>query len=211
MKIDVTRMFVRCTLVFAIAAAGILASGCASEEAGKKTPEQIRAEEEARRKAEEEARAKAEAEAKARAEAEARAKTEAAKARAEAEAKARAEAEAREARTFDNAYFDYDKYSIRDDQKSTLAKNVDKANAHPEFKVTIEGHCDERGTIEYNMALGQKRADSVKKFLAKAGVDDGRLTTVSYGKERPVDPGHDESAWSKNRRCELKVTEPKTP
>ena len=188
MKIDVTRMFVRCTLVFAIAAAGILASGCASEEAGKKTPEQIRAEEEARRKAEEEARAKA-----------------------EAEAKARAEAEAREARTFDNAYFDYDKYSIRDDQKSTLAKNVDKANAHPEFKVTIEGHCDERGTIEYNMALGQKRADSVKKFLAKAGVDDGRLTTVSYGKERPVDPGHDESAWSKNRRCELKVTEPKTP
>jgi peptidoglycan-associated lipoprotein len=211
MKIDVTRMFVRCALVFAIAAAGVLASGCATEEVGKKTPEQIRAEEEARRKAEEEARRKAEEEARRKAEAE-RARAEAeAKARAEAEAKARAEAEARAARTFDPAYFDYDKYNIRDDQKPTLAKAVDKMNAHPEFKITVEGHCDERGTIEYNMALGQKRADSVKKFLAKAGVAGDRLTTVSYGKERSVDAGHDESAWAKNRRCEFKVTEPQAP
>ncbi len=204
MKIDVTRMFVRCTLVFAIATAGVLASGCATtEQTTKKTPEQLRAEEEARRKAEAEARAKAEAEAKAKAETEARA-------RAEAEARAKAEAEA-ETRRLASIYFDYDKYNVRDDQKSALEKNAEKLKARPDLQATIEGHCDERGTIEYNMALGQKRADSARSFLAKAGVDAKRLTTVSYGKERPADSGHDESAWAKNRRVEFKTTESKAP
>ena len=209
MKIAVTRMFVRCTLVFAIVAAGILASGCASEQGIKKTPEQLKAEEEARRKAaEEEARRKAEAEAKAKAEAEAKAKAAAeaqARAKAEAEAMAKAEAEAG-ARRVGPVLFDYDKYNIRDDQKSALDKGVEKLKARPDFMVAIEGHCDERGTIEYNMALGQKRAESAKKFLVKAGIDAKRLTTVSYGKERPAADGHDESAWSKNRRDEFKIT-----
>ncbi|OGG52280.1 MAG: peptidoglycan-associated lipoprotein [Candidatus Handelsmanbacteria bacterium RIFCSPLOWO2_12_FULL_64_10] len=205
-------MFVRCTLVFAIATAGVLASGCATtEQTTKKTPEQLRAEEEARRKAEAEAKAKAEAEAKAKAEAEAKAKAETeARAMAEAEARAKAEAEA-ETRRLAPTYFDYDKYNVRDDQKSALEKNAEKLKARPDLQATIEGHCDERGTIEYNMALGQKRADSARSFLAKAGVDAKRLTTVSYGKERPADSGHDESAWAKNRRVEFKTTESKAP
>ncbi|MBI2950441.1 peptidoglycan-associated lipoprotein Pal [bacterium] len=107
-------------------------------------------------------------------------------------------------------YFDYDKYNIRDDQKSALEKNADKLKARSDLQATLEGHCDERGTIEYNMALGQKRADSARSFLVKAGVDAKRLTTVSYGKERPADTGHDESAWARNRRVEFK-TESKAP
>lgn len=79
--------------------------------------------------------------------------------------------------------------------KSEFLRN--NANA----AVTIEGHCDERGTSEYNMALGQKRADSVKKFLINSGISASRMNTVSFGKERPLDPGHSESAWSKNRRA----------
>lgn len=134
-----------------------------------------------------------------------------AKAEAEARAKAEAEAKAREARTYENVYFDYDKYNIRDDQKPALTKHAEKLKVNSDFKITIEGHCDERGTIEYNMALGQKRTDSAKAFLVTAGIDAKRLTTVSYGKERSVDPGHDESAWAKNRRAEFKVTEPKAP
>ncbi|OGG56151.1 MAG: peptidoglycan-associated lipoprotein [Candidatus Handelsmanbacteria bacterium RIFCSPLOWO2_12_FULL_64_10] len=156
-----------------------------------------------------ERRAKAEAEAKARAEAEARAKAEAeAKARAEAKAKAEAEARAREARTLENVYFDYDRYSIRDDQQPALTRNAEKMKSHPEFKVTIEGHCDERGTVEYNLALGQRRAESARGFLAKMGVDFSKLTTISYGKERPLDPGHNEEAWAKNRRVAFVVIEP---
>jgi peptidoglycan-associated lipoprotein len=152
-------------------------------------------------------------EAKERAEAERIAREEAERAAREAEEKARVEAEAtaREARTFENIYFDYDRYNIRDDQKPTLARHVERLKANPDFKVTIEGHCDERGTIEYNMALGQKRADSAKKFLVKTGIDAKQLTTISYGKERPVDPGHDETAWARNRRAEFKVTEPSLP
>ena len=158
-----------------------------------KTPEQL--------KAEEEARLRAEAEAKARAEAEARL-------RAEAEAKARAEAEARAARVFDPVYFDYDRYNIRADQKAMMDKHAEKLKANPDFKMTVEGHCDERGTIDYNLALGQRRADSAKKYLVSAGIDASRLTTVSYGEERPADAGQDESAWAKNRRAAFIVTEP---
>ena len=71
------------------------------------------------------------------------------------------------------------------------------------MKVSVEGHCDERGTVEYNLALGQKRADSAKSFLVKAGIAADRLKTVSYGKERPADTGHSEAAWAKNRRVEI--------
>ncbi len=175
--------------------------GCGSVQQVTRTPTQQELEAEARAKAEAEARAKAEAEARARAEAEA-------KARAEAKAKAEAEARAREARTLENVSFDYDRYSIRDDQQPALTRNAEKMKAHPEFKVTIEGHCDERGTIEYNLALGQRRAESARGFLAKLGVDVSKLTTISYGKERPLDPGHNEAAWAKNRRAAFVVTEP---
>lgn len=155
--------------------------------------------------------ADAEREARERAEAERKAREEAERAAREAEERARAAEEARAARTFANVYFDYDRFNIRDDQKPTLAGHAERLKAHLDFKVTIEGHCDERGTIEYNLALGQKRADSARAFLVRAGVEAGRLTTFSYGKERPADPGHDESAWSKNRRAEFRVTAPALP
>ena len=144
---------------------------------------------------------------KANLKAEARMEAEA-KARAEAEAKARAEAEARtrQARTFAPIYFDYDRYNVRDDQKPTLAGHVERLKANSDFKIKIEGHCDERGTIEYNLALGQRRADRIRSMLVISGIAQERLTTVSYGKERPVDPGHNEAAWAKNRRAEFVVT-----
>lgn len=160
----------------------------------------------AKAKAEEEAaRLKAEAEAKAKAEAEAKAREAQLKAEAEAAAKAKAEAEAaiQAARQLSAIYFDFDKYNIRDDQQPILAGHGEKLAKAGEVKLILEGHCDERGTVEYNLALGQRRADSVKNFLVRAGIDPERLNTISYGKERPVDPGHNEAAWAKNRRVEF--------
>jgi peptidoglycan-associated lipoprotein len=96
-------------------------------------------------------------------------------------------------------YFDFDKYNIRAGDGDILKKNYEWFGAN-QGRVRIEGNCDERGTVEYNLVLGQKRADSAKNYLTKLGVDAKRLDTISYGKEKPVDPGHDEAAWSKNRR-----------
>ncbi|MEN6615777.1 MAG: peptidoglycan-associated lipoprotein Pal [Syntrophorhabdus sp.] len=97
-------------------------------------------------------------------------------------------------------YFDFDKYNIRDTDAAILKENMNWLNANKGKKVRIEGHCDERGTVEYNLVLGQKRADSAKNFLVNLGADSRTLETVSYGKEKPIDPGHNEAAWAKNRR-----------
>jgi len=102
-------------------------------------------------------------------------------------------------------YFDYDRSDVRSDQRGALADNASTAEAHPEINVTIEGYCDERGTNEYNMALGQRRADSVKRYLVNYGIDPSKLNTVSYGEERPADPGSDETAWRRNRRAEFAI------
>ena len=96
-------------------------------------------------------------------------------------------------------YFAFDKYNVRPDDAKILNKDYEWMQANP-GKVRIEGNCDERGTVEYNLALGQKRADAAKGYLVKLGADPKRLETVSYGKEKPVDPGHNEAAWAKNRR-----------
>jgi peptidoglycan-associated lipoprotein len=96
-------------------------------------------------------------------------------------------------------HFDFDKYDIRPGDGDILKKNYDWFSANA-GKVRIEGNCDERGTVEYNLVLGQKRADAAKSYLVNLGVDGKRLDTVSYGKERPLDPGHSEAAWEKNRR-----------
>jgi peptidoglycan-associated lipoprotein len=98
-------------------------------------------------------------------------------------------------------YFAFDSYSLNADTKSQLKNNLNWLKANPNAKVQVEGHCDEKGTVEYNMALGDRRANAVKNFLVKSGIEKGRIDTISYGKERPADPGHDESAWSKNRRA----------
>jgi len=97
-------------------------------------------------------------------------------------------------------FFDFDKATIRDDQRGELAADVVWLKANPAAKVVVEGHCDERGTAEYNLGLGERRAQAVRDALVAAGIEAGRIRTVSYGKERPFVPGHDESAWRFNRR-----------
>jgi peptidoglycan-associated lipoprotein len=100
-------------------------------------------------------------------------------------------------------FFDYDRYNLRDDARATLNDNAKVISANPAAAVTLEGHCDERGTVEYNLALGERRANAARSYLVQYGIDPGRLTTISYGKERPFDPGHDDAAWVQNRRVHL--------
>ena len=100
-----------------------------------------------------------------------------------------------------DAFFEYDKYDIRPDARDALAQTAEFLRRYPETKVTIEGHCDERGSLEYNLALGAERAESAKKFLISLGIDAGRMSAVSYGKERPFCTEHDESCWQQNRRA----------
>jgi len=103
----------------------------------------------------------------------------------------------------EDAFFDFDDFSLRGDAKSALEKDGKYLQRNSGAKVVIEGHCDERGSVEYNLALGEKRARAAKDYLVSYGIPGGRLTTISYGKERPFDSGHDESAWAKNRRAHV--------
>jgi peptidoglycan-associated lipoprotein len=100
-------------------------------------------------------------------------------------------------------YFPLDSYSLDDASRAALDANAKLLRDHADLSVRVEGHADERGTVEYNMSLGEKRADSVRDYLVAAGVSASRLSTISYGKERPAVDGHDEVAWSKNRRVEF--------
>jgi peptidoglycan-associated lipoprotein len=102
-----------------------------------------------------------------------------------------------------DVFFEYDKATIREDQKAALAADVAWLRANPAGKLVAEGHCDERGTAEYNLALGERRAKAVRDFLVAAGIEASRIRTVSYGEERPFVLGHDESAWKFNRRGHL--------
>jgi peptidoglycan-associated lipoprotein len=105
-----------------------------------------------------------------------------------------------------DAFFEFDKYAIEPAQRDALAGDGTWLKAHPSVRATIEGHCDERGTAAYNMALGERRASAAREYLASLGVDASRLKTISYGKERPFATTHDESAWSQNRRAHFVVT-----
>jgi len=99
-----------------------------------------------------------------------------------------------------DAYFDYDKAEIRADAREALGKTADFLRNYPQLRVTIEGHCDERGSTEYNLALGDRRANAVKQYLVSLGLPADRLTTVSYGKEKPFCMESDEACWQQNRR-----------
>ena len=101
-------------------------------------------------------------------------------------------------------HFDFDKSDIRGDATATLKANATLANKYSDLDILIEGHCDERGTIEYNLALGDRRASSTKRALIDRGVAASRIQLITYGEERPVDPGHREAAWAKNRRAEFR-------
>lgn len=107
----------------------------------------------------------------------------------------------------DTVYFDFDQSNIRPDQTVALERNLAWMKQNPNAPVRLEGHCDERGTEEYNFALGDRRADSVRQWMIDRGVDPSRMQSVSKGELEPADPGHSESAWSKNRRAEFLVLE----
>jgi peptidoglycan-associated lipoprotein len=150
---------------------------------------------------------------------EAKAKAEEAETKAAEEAKAREEAErqarlrelkmsqklAEEIRIFEseNIYFAFDKSDLTDESKATLKNKANWLSANAPYSVRIEGHCDERGTSDYNLALGERRAHAAKKFLMALGISGNRISTISYGEERPADPGHNTEAWAKNRRDEF--------
>ncbi len=107
----------------------------------------------------------------------------------------------------DRIYFDFDRASIRADAAPILANQAQWLLRYPNVRVRIEGNCDERGTREYNFALGARRADAVRSFLVLHGVPAGRITTISYGKEQPIDPGHDEQAWARDRNARTAIVE----
>jgi len=101
--------------------------------------------------------------------------------------------------------FEFDQYALTDDAKATLDDLAQALKANPQFAVTIEGHADERGTVEYNLALGEQRAQAAKAYLVALGVDATRIDTISYGEQRPTDASHDELAWAVNRRAHFLV------
>jgi peptidoglycan-associated lipoprotein len=102
---------------------------------------------------------------------------------------------------FDDVRFDYDKSEVKEDGRKTSQVVADYLKKNRKSKLLIEGHCDERGTSEYNIALGERRATAVMNYLVSLGIPKGALSTVSFGKEKPLDPGHNEEAWAKNRRA----------
>lgn len=107
--------------------------------------------------------------------------------------------------SLDRIFFDFDSYLLTQSARDTLNKNADWLKKNSDAKLQIEGHCDERGSDEYNLALGEKRAKSAQNYLTTLGVAKDRLSTISYGKEKPLEPGHDETAWAKNRRAEFLI------
>ncbi len=102
-------------------------------------------------------------------------------------------------------FFEYDSATLLEPAKEQMRQNAAWMNGNTSVQIQIEGHCDERGTADYNMALGQRRADAARGYLISQGVDPGRLHTISYGAERPDDPAHNETAWARNRRVQFLV------
>jgi peptidoglycan-associated lipoprotein len=180
-------------------------TGCAKKSAVK--DQAVSAEDkEAADRAAAQAKAKAEADAKARAEQEARMAAEQKAKEAEAKVAPQAEAAVQEEMTFKDVLFDFDKYNLKPEGRDVLKQLAEWLTKNKDKNVLIEGNCDERGTTEYNLALGERRAKEAMKYLVELGVGGKRIKTISYGKERPLDPGHTEEAWAKNRRDHFVVT-----
>jgi len=132
------------------------------------------------------------------------------RAREAEEQRVREEAEARARKDFEAQmvvmiHFDFDRSDLRSDDREILSHKAALLRERPSAAIRIAGHCDEWGTEEYNLALGERRAQSAKAYLVNAGIDASRISTISYGKERPLDSGHDRDAWSTNRRGEFEV------
>ncbi len=116
---------------------------------------------------------------------------------------AAAREEAAKIQGLESIYFNFDQSVVREDQKEIMEKNAQWLKGHPQTRIRIEGNCDERGTAEYNLALGQRRADAAKDFLVGLGIASKRMQTISYGFERPLVKGVDEATWAKNRRVDF--------
>jgi peptidoglycan-associated lipoprotein len=127
--------------------------------------------------------------------------------RAKKEATAKAAAILKELQIAD-VNFDYNMYNLRPEAQDILKKGAPAYLKYRDYKLVVEGHCDERGTAEYNLALGEKRANEAAKYLADLGIEKERIKTISYGKEMPLDQGHDEAAWAKNRRAHFVIFPP---
>jgi peptidoglycan-associated lipoprotein len=196
-------------IIFCLSAALItFSNACAKKEIKIETPVvDTSAVDAAKKRAEEEAadaakkRAEEEAAAKKRSEEEAAA----ARKRAEAEAAQKMLQDQINAVELEKIYFDYDKAELKPEAQAVLEKKAKFLQSNSSYSLSIEGNCDERGTNEYNLALGERRADAAKKFLASLGISESRITTISFGEEEPVDMGHNEAAWAKNRRDEFKL------
>ena len=104
--------------------------------------------------------------------------------------------------------FEYDKYSLTSEAQALLKSHAPAFLKYKEYKLVVEGHCDERGTVEYNLALGEERAAQTARYLVSLGIERERIKTISYGKEKPLDPDHNEAAWAKNRRVHFVVVPP---
>ena len=111
-----------------------------------------------------------------------------------------------ESKMLKDIHFAFDKYDIPPEEAAILKENAAYLKKVPNIKIQLEGHCDERGTIEYNLALGERRANKTKDYLISLGISAARISTISYGKEKPLDPGHNEEAWAKNRRAHTIIT-----
>ncbi|MDH4221030.1 MAG: peptidoglycan-associated lipoprotein Pal [Candidatus Aminicenantes bacterium] len=179
---------------------GLVLAGCPKKTVVKEEP--------SARKAEEQALAEREKAAKLEAEKAARIREEEAKREKEKEFEKSLVAkrepgiagEVFESKMLKDIHFDFDKYDIRPEDAESLKENASLLMKYSSVKIQIEGHCDERGTNEYNLALGERRANAAKNYLISLGLSADRISSISYGEERPVDPGHDEEAWAKNRR-----------
>lgn len=112
----------------------------------------------------------------------------------------------KEQTAFEDIYFVFDKSTIEPEAREILKRLAGLLGSNKNYSLVVEGHCDERGTVEYNLALGQRRADAAMKYLVDLGLDKESIKTITYGKERPLDPGHDEEAWAKNRRAHFLTT-----
>jgi len=114
-----------------------------------------------------------------------------------------------DAAVFENKdiHFDYDRFSIKPEDRKILAEKASYLNSHQDVKIRIEGHCDERGTTEYNLALGERRAKAAQEYLVFLGISPSRISTISYGEERPLDTSGTEEAWANNRRAHFVILE----
>ncbi len=114
----------------------------------------------------------------------------------------------REAFLNEDILFAYNSFALTDESKELLARKVAWMERHPSVTVQLEGHCDERGTVAYNLALGERRANAVRQYMAALGISPSRMTTISYGEEFPIDPRHNDEAWARNRRAHFAILNP---